>query len=83
MNLEEKLYQNAMTGASIVDRYLRGEIDGSEKVKVGALSVGQYQRFMGTKHAGAGLAFAVMRWVSTDKKELKKLVKQHGLIAEK
>lgn len=71
MNLGEQLKENAEIGASIIKKYLKDEIAGSDKVKIASLAITQCVKHQATKGNNDALKFAIARSISADAKELK------------
>ena len=74
MTHEQQLERNAVTAADIMHDYFTGKIGGSDKIKMASISIGQFQRFRGTKTAADGLRFAIAKSVAKDREELKKIL---------
>ena len=69
--LTEVLRENARLGAEIVGKYLRGEVKGSDQIKIGSMAISQLNRHEATKGNIDAIKFAVGRSVSENAKELK------------
>lgn len=73
--LTTSLRENATVGAKIVGKYLRGEIKGSDQIKIASMAISQLNRHEATKGNIDAIRFAVGRSISVDQKELKQYVK--------
>lgn len=71
MSLDKLLRDNAVEAAEIICKYLKGDISGSDKVKIASLTITQCVKYQATKGAHDCLRFAVMKSVAADRKELK------------
>ncbi len=74
---ESQLKENAELGADIVNRYLKGEERGSDRVKIGSQSIAQYNRHLATRGNVDAIKFAVGRSISESTAELKKYINTH------
>lgn len=72
---EKKLEDNAVLGADLVNKYLRGEIKGSDQVKIGSQAISQLNRHRATKGNMDMVKFAVGKSISADRKELTEYIR--------
>lgn len=77
MSLREMLEENAEIGAGIIKKYLKGEVKGSDQVKIASLSITQCVKHQATRGATDMLKFAIARSISSDKTELKGQVQKN------
>jgi hypothetical protein len=59
----------------VVLQYLRGEIDGADKVKIASVTLGQNTRRLATKGAMLQIQLAVLRHVSDNKEQFKEYLR--------
>jgi hypothetical protein len=82
MSYEKALEENARLGAVLVGKYLRGEIKGDDKIKIGSQAISQLNRHQATRGNIDAIRFAVGRAISVNQSELKLLFKKSaGLYA--
>lgn len=74
---EDVIKENAELGAKLVNKYLKGEIQGSDKVVIGSKAITQFNRHMATKGNFDAIKFAVGRSISKDQDELKKYISEN------
>jgi len=72
--LTKTLRENARLGAEIVGKYLRGEVKGSDQIKIGSMAISQLNRHEATMGNIDAIKFAVGRSVSGNTKELKEFI---------
>jgi len=75
---EDKLERNAEVAADIIHKYLIGEEEGSDKIKIASLAITQECKHKATKGATGALQFAVCRSLAGDQNELKNMI-QHKM----
>jgi hypothetical protein len=75
MSLEQMLQENAEIGAGIIKKYLKGDLKGSDQVKIASLAITQCVKHQATRGAIDALKFAVARSIATNQNELKGQVK--------
>ena len=73
--LTKTLRENAKLGANIVGKYLRGEVKGSDQIKIGSMAISQLNRHEATMGNIDAIKFSVGRSISGDTKELKEFIR--------
>lgn len=76
MSYEKTLEANAQIGAELVGKYLRGEVKGDDRIKIGSQAISQFNRHQATRGNIDAIKFAVGRSISADQNELKQFIKQ-------
>lgn len=70
----EQLRRNAAVAADIIHRYLKGEEEGSDKIKIASLAITQDCKHRATNGAVGALQFAICRSVAESQDELKNMI---------
>jgi len=78
MGYEEELKEVAVLGIDVMRDYLASKKHSDDldmdRVRIGTQAVGAFQKYTASKGANNALQFMVLRSISKDKEELKKLI---------
>lgn len=75
MAFENDLKQNAILGVEIIRKYLQGEINGSDKVKISSLSITQYCKYRSTQGNMDAMKLNIIQKTASTKEEFKSQVR--------